>query len=240
MRQTIIHTLLPLKALRPLYLSIILLALAVGIVMMSSQQAQAEIPKSDPVLLYCQANVPAAARKACLNEENIQHARAAATYHCINHPIADNRKATCIQERAIIYFRDALKATPKPSSPAVFEKAFNKVLADDIRKTGGSITQGSPDAAAVTTSLDRTTINPGELPVVQADTTSIKSILSIVFAIIGAFAFLSIVACGLKYITSAGDPQKASEAKNGIIYSLLGLVIALTAQAIVAFVVKQT
>jgi methionine-rich copper-binding protein CopC len=82
-------------------------------------------------------------------------------------------------------------------------------------------------------------ISPEGLPTANATPDNIKRILQIVFGIIGAFAVLNITLSGLKYITSAGDPQKTSEAKNGIVYSLVGLAIAITAEAIVAFVVTQ-
>ncbi len=63
--------------------------------------------------------------------------------------------------------------------------------------------------------------------------------MSVVFGIIGALALLMITVSGLRYIISAGNPEKTSKAKNGIVYSLVGLVIALSAEAIVTFVVKR-
>lgn len=63
--------------------------------------------------------------------------------------------------------------------------------------------------------------------------------LSIVFGVVGALALLMITVSGLRYITSAGDPEKTARAKNGIVYSLVGLVVAITAEAIVAFVVNK-
>jgi hypothetical protein len=80
-------------------------------------------------------------------------------------------------------------------------------------------------------------VDPGGLPNQHgAGEDDITTILAIVFNIIGALAVLMIVISGLRYITSAGDPQKASQAKDGIIAALAGVAIALTARAIVAFV----
>lgn len=75
----------------------------------------------------------------------------------------------------------------------------------------------------------------------QPDTTStqVENILSIVFAFIGAIALLMIVVSGLRYVLSAGDPERAVKARNGIIFSLVGLVVALTAQAIIAFIINR-
>lgn len=75
------------------------------------------------------------------------------------------------------------------------------------------------------------------LPDAQPNQGTIQNIIQIALGIIGAFALLSMTASGLKYITSAGDPQKTSEAKKGVVFSLVGLAIAVAAEAIVAFVV---
>lgn len=84
-----------------------------------------------------------------------------------------------------------------------------------------------------------TDVKSGGLPRPTADEASIKAILTIVFGIVGALAVLMITVSGLRYILSAGDPQKISKAKNGLIYSLVGLLVALTAEAIVVFVVGR-
>lgn len=84
-----------------------------------------------------------------------------------------------------------------------------------------------------------TSIKSGELPRGDAGTLAIKLILYTAFAVIGALALLIITVSGLRYILSGGDPQKTAKAKNGIVYSLVGLVIALSAVAIVSFVVKK-
>jgi hypothetical protein len=81
-----------------------------------------------------------------------------------------------------------------------------------------------------------TQIKPGYLPDSTANSDTIKTIIQIVFGILGALAFLMITISGLRYILSAGDPQRASKAKDGLIYSLVGLAIAVAAESIVAFV----
>jgi hypothetical protein len=49
-----------------------------------------------------------------------------------------------------------------------------------------------------------------------------------------------IVFGGFKYITSGGDSNNVSGAKNTIIYAIIGLVIVALAQLIVHFVLNQT
>ncbi len=68
----------------------------------------------------------------------------------------------------------------------------------------------------------------------------LKTVLSIVFSVIGALSFLTIVIAGFKYILSQGDPQNVSRAKNTIIYALVGLVIALVAQSVVSLTVGRS
>ena len=76
------------------------------------------------------------------------------------------------------------------------------------------------------------------LPQVNATQSTLKNIIQIGLGIIGAFALLSMTLSGFKYITSGGSPEKTSEAKKGIIFALVGLMIAIMAEAIVAFVVN--
>jgi len=88
-------------------------------------------------------------------------------------------------------------------------------------------------------SEDLTPIKPVGLPKPDADAGALSGILNIAFGIAGALALLVIVVSGLRYVTSAGDPEKASKAKNGIVYALIGLLILISARAIVAFVANR-
>jgi hypothetical protein len=78
------------------------------------------------------------------------------------------------------------------------------------------------------------------LPNVQAGTPQVQSILAIVFATIAAVAVLVIVFAGFRMITSQGTPQETAKARNTIIYALVGLIVSLAAEAIVAFVLGKT
>lgn len=84
-----------------------------------------------------------------------------------------------------------------------------------------------------------TQVNSGNLPTPTADSSAIGTILGIAFGIIGALALLMITVSGLRYVLSAGNPQKTAQARDGIIYSLVGLTVAITAEAIVHFVVGR-
>jgi hypothetical protein len=68
---------------------------------------------------------------------------------------------------------------------------------------------------------------------------TIASIIKILFFIVGIVAVVMIIIGGFRYITSNGDSSQIASAKNTIIYALVGLVVAVMAQAIVAFVFNK-
>lgn len=82
-------------------------------------------------------------------------------------------------------------------------------------------------------------LDPTGLPQAPANSASLQTILGVVFGIIGALSLLVITLSGLRYIMSAGDPQKTAQAKNGIIYALIGLAVSLSAEAIVIYVIGK-
>jgi hypothetical protein len=73
------------------------------------------------------------------------------------------------------------------------------------------------------------------LPQATASQTQVHDILQIAFAVLGALAVLFIVIAGLRFITAQGNPQEVGKAKSTIVYALVGLLVALIAEAIVAF-----
>lgn len=69
---------------------------------------------------------------------------------------------------------------------------------------------------------------------------TIERIINIVTIIVGIIAVILIIINGLRMITSNGDSNNITAARNGIIYALVGLVIVALAQFIVRFVVSKT
>ena len=57
--------------------------------------------------------------------------------------------------------------------------------------------------------------------------------------IIGAIAILMLIIGGLRYVTSNGDSTQLTSAKNTILYAIIGIVIAVMANAIVNFVLTN-
>lgn len=64
---------------------------------------------------------------------------------------------------------------------------------------------------------------------------AVSNLLQIAFGIIGAVAVLFIVIAALQLITSSGNPESAKRARETIIYAVIGLVISISAEAIVTF-----
>lgn len=65
----------------------------------------------------------------------------------------------------------------------------------------------------------------------------IKDIVNILLFILGAIAVIMIIIGGIRYTTSNGDAGAIKSAKDTILYSVVGLVVAILAYAIVNFVV---
>lgn len=65
------------------------------------------------------------------------------------------------------------------------------------------------------------------------------NITNIAFFAIGILAVIMIIISGLRYITSAGDAGKAKSSRQMLTNSLIGIVIAVLAYAIVSFVIEK-
>ena len=77
---------------------------------------------------------------------------------------------------------------------------------------------------------------PAGQPSVQS---TVERAITILLALVAVISIIMIIIGGLKYITSGGDSGKVSSAKDTILYSVIGLVVALLAQVIVRFVVNR-
>lgn len=67
----------------------------------------------------------------------------------------------------------------------------------------------------------------------------LRVVLNLVSILAGVMAVLMLIIAGIKYITSNGDSGSIKSAKDTIIYALVGVLVVIFAQAIVAFVLKK-
>lgn len=68
---------------------------------------------------------------------------------------------------------------------------------------------------------------------------TIGTISDILIYILGAVAVIMIIIGGFRYVTSNGEQNTITGAKNTIMYAIIGIVVALLAYAIVKFVVNN-
>ena len=68
---------------------------------------------------------------------------------------------------------------------------------------------------------------------------TVTDIIGFVMLLIGLVSLLMIVIQGMRYALSRGNPEKVAQAKNGIIYSLVGVVISVTSWSMVQFVLGK-
>lgn len=75
----------------------------------------------------------------------------------------------------------------------------------------------------------------------QDTTTTVNNTVALVINIfswiVGVISVIMIIWGGFKYITSGGDSNNVTAAKNTILYAIIGLVIVALAQVIVRFVI---
>ena len=69
-----------------------------------------------------------------------------------------------------------------------------------------------------------------------SNASSITSIFQVAIAAAGLVAVAFIVINAIQMATSNGNPEKVKKARNGILYSVIGLIIVIMAEAIIFFV----
>ena len=67
----------------------------------------------------------------------------------------------------------------------------------------------------------------------------VELVVNILSLIIGVAAVIIIIIAGIQYMLSTGDPTKVNNAKNAILYALVGLVIAVVARFVVPFILGR-
>ena len=66
-----------------------------------------------------------------------------------------------------------------------------------------------------------------------------KNLINLSLWAIGIVAVIMIVISGYKFITANGEAAKVTSARNTLLYSVIGLAVALLAWAIVSFIVNR-
>ncbi len=74
------------------------------------------------------------------------------------------------------------------------------------------------------------------LPTVDAGPGTLKNVLSIAFVVVGGMSTLFILIGAARYAASAGDAGQAKQARDTILYAIIGLIVSMSAFFIVQFV----
>ncbi len=67
----------------------------------------------------------------------------------------------------------------------------------------------------------------------------IENITNLLLFLVGVIAVIAIVISGLRFVTANGNQDQVASARNGIIYAVVGIVVAMMAYAIVRFVTNN-
>lgn len=97
---------------------------------------------------------------------------------------------------------------------------------------GSGASQASGNPGSVT--CDPTNVDSGSIGKIA------QSIVKIFSIVVGAVSVIMIIYGGFRYITSGGASERVGNAKNTLIYAVIGLIIVALAQLIVHFVLNQS
>ena len=110
--------------------------------------------------------------------------------------------------------------------------AFVQLATAEDLDIGGSVTGGTEVCE-----IGDSDCSSGE------DSTSIsdivKKVINILSWVVGVVSVIMIIVAGLRYVTSGGNDKSVTDAKNTILYAIVGLVIVALAQVIVRFVLSN-
>lgn len=67
----------------------------------------------------------------------------------------------------------------------------------------------------------------------------IRGVINLLSYLIGIAAIIGIFASGLRFMLAAGNPESVAAARTGLLYSVVGVVVAVVAQGIVVFVLNN-
>lgn len=70
------------------------------------------------------------------------------------------------------------------------------------------------------------------------DTGVFRQVTNTILYVVGIVAVIMLIVGGIRYVVSGGDSKKVTDAKNTVLYAIIGLVISLLAYAIVNFVMS--
>lgn len=94
-------------------------------------------------------------------------------------------------------------------------------------------------SAQVSKGIDTATTSEMQGKSIDGDSGLIKTVVNILLWAVGILSVIMIIFSGFRYITSSGDASKTKSARSTLIYSVVGLIVAIMAWAIVNMVINR-
>ena len=118
-------------------------------------------------------------------------------------------------------------------------KKFLSFIMQLLTGLGAALTLTAGKAMALTVQegaeAARGTGMPSEL---IGETGVLTKATDVILYVVGIISVVMLIYGGLRYVISGGDSKKVTDAKNTILYAIIGLIIAILAYAIVNFVIN--
>ncbi len=70
-------------------------------------------------------------------------------------------------------------------------------------------------------------------------TGTFRTLTNVMLYLIGAISVIMLIVGGLRYVVSGGDSTAVQNAKNTILYAVVGIIVAILAYAVVSFVITS-
>lgn len=94
-------------------------------------------------------------------------------------------------------------------------------------------------SAQVSKGIDTATTSEMKDKSIDGDNGLIKTVVNVLLWAVGILSVIMIIFSGFRYITSSGDASKTKSAQSTLIYSVVGLIVAIMAWAIVNMVINR-
>lgn len=94
-------------------------------------------------------------------------------------------------------------------------------------------------SAQVSKGIDTATTSEMQGKSIDGKDGLIKTVVNILLWAVGILSVIMIIFSGFRYITSAGDASKTKSAQSTLTYSVVGLIVAIMAYAIVNMVINR-
>lgn len=119
--------------------------------------------------------------------------------------------------------------------------ACGKIMSTTVYATNVFATSDSDPAAENMTSVEQGAAAAhveGMPTTLVGDDGFIRKLTSWVLLAVGTISVIMLIYGGFRYVISGGDSKKVTDAKNTILYAIIGLIISMLAYAIVNFIIS--